>query len=262
MKGKSLRRALETSDSIRIGADLPLIQDTTELITPDVAKEMLLRNKNNRPANWQAVDKFAEIMKSGGWQLHPQGIILDRDGNIITGQTRLMAVLMSGASIYMRVSRGARPETAFVIDRGRPQSARDLSSRRTERKHSPSEASLARCISVLRGISKPTTDDIGSILTEKNTLLQALIQATKGMKKTKSILMVMGAFAFLSNEIRLVSAFADQIVAAADQLEARLLPYTAGSCWGKGAAFGMALHHAMEIVKACKTKMMESEKHA
>ena len=38
---KAMRRAAMTKDAIRISGDVPLITDTTELITPELAQEML-----------------------------------------------------------------------------------------------------------------------------------------------------------------------------------------------------------------------------
>src|SRR5678815_3587241 len=104
MKGnKAMRRALQTSDAIRVNSDVPLIVDTTELITPEVAQEMLNHNKGNRPVNWNQVEQYAAMMKAGEFKLTAQGIVLDKTGNLLTGQTRLWAVVLSNCSVYMRV---------------------------------------------------------------------------------------------------------------------------------------------------------------
>jgi hypothetical protein len=246
---KSLRRALETKAAVRINADLPEISDSTELISPEDAKEMLQRNLHNRPVNWNKVEEFAEVMRRGEWKLTLQGIILDGYGNILTGQTRLWAVIYAGVPVYLRVSRGSPPDTAFVIDRGRPQSARDLSSRRTDRKHSPTEASIARCISVLRGQSKPSVDQMAQVLMEKDAILAEIARTTVGSKKDKAMLMILAAIAELATTVKdLGSVSISRLLA--DRLESQLLPYTAQSCWGRGASFGMALKKAVDIVTA------------
>jgi hypothetical protein len=246
---RSLRRALETSDAIRVNSALPLIQDTTELITPDEAREMLKRNRSNRPINWNAVERLADIMRRGQWQLHAQGLILDKDGNILTGQTRLWAVVYSGVSVYMRVSRGSPPESAFVIDRGRPQSARDLASRRTERRHSPHESSIGRCVCVARGIPKPSIDEIAEVLTEKEDVLRSLVKETRGGDKTKGALMVLGAICHLATSPSQCIPLVRDLKALVCDFEAALMPYKAESCWGKGAAFGMAMERAIAVVR-------------
>jgi hypothetical protein len=246
---KAMKRAMTTSDALRINADVPLITDTTELITPEDAQEMLNRNQHNRPVNWNKVEEFAEIMRRGEWQFHPQGIILDPTGNIITGQTRLWAVVYAECSVYMRVSRGCPAEHASVIDRGRPQSARDLSTRKTERKHSPVEASMARCVAVLRGNNKPDTDCIAAVLVEKDAVLRRILKETAGGKKDKAMLMILGAIA---ETVTSEEEAAHRVMNArllADKLESELLPYSAASCWGRGVSFGMALRKALVMVR-------------
>lgn len=248
MKGRALRRALETSDAIRISGEIPLIVDTTEWITPAIAEEMLKRNTRNRPVNWKAVEKLAEYMNSGQFKFHAQGIILDGGGNILTGQTRLWAIVYSGKPQYMRVSRGSPSDTASLIDRGRPQSARDLSARNTDRRHSPTEASIARCVCVLTGISKPSTDDVASVLTAKDRVLQSLIGACRGTKKVKSVLMILGAICFSTDSPQDAGRISKNIEDLANRLDVALMPYKAESCWGKGASFGMALEKAKALI--------------
>ena len=135
IKGKALRRALESKDAMRINGEIPLIVDTTELITPAIAQEMLKHNKTNRPINWRKVEEYADLMAHDQWKLHSQGIIFDPDGNILTGQKRLWAVVYSGKDVLMRVSRGCPADTVRILDRGTPQTARDMASRETKRKH-------------------------------------------------------------------------------------------------------------------------------
>lgn len=248
MKGKALRRALETADCIRIAGDVPLITDKTELIGPQEAERLLKKNQRNRPINWSKVEEYAEIMQRGEWKLHPQGIILDPDGNILTGQTRLWAVVYSGVSVYLRISRGAPADTATVIDRGRPQSARDLSTRRTERKHSPLEATIARCVCVIRGTTKPSPDDIAEVIVEKSSLLSSIAKWSSGTKKSKAVLMVLGAIAEASSSLETARPLVSCSQVMADRLEIDLLPYSADKCWGRGVSFGMALKKAQAIV--------------
>lgn len=247
MKGKALRRALETKDITRVGASIPLIEDCTEFITPEIAQEMLTRNRNNRPVNWNKVEEYSKIMAKGEWKLHAQGIILDGNGNIITGQTRLWAVVYSGRGVYFRVSRGTPKDTANLIDRGRPQSARDLATRQTEKKHSPTEASMARCIAVLRGVSKPTIDQIAAILVEKQGYIATALKESAGTKKTKSVIMVLAAMCEAESD-RSIQDLSKRASYYAEKLEDRLKPHSAEECWNKGTAFGMALEQARKVI--------------
>jgi hypothetical protein len=226
-----------------------MITDTTELLSPSDAEAMLTRNQNNRPINWRKVEEYAKIMRDGGWQLTPQGIILDGEGNVLTGQTRLWGIVYSGVTVYMRVSRGSRPESASVIDRGRPQSARDLATRKTERRHSPVEASLARCVCVLRGQLKPTADEISEVLTEKSDVMKRLLRDCAGGKKEKKLLMILGAIADQSRTADEAGALTYRASILADQLEQALLPYSISGLWGRGVGFGMAMSKAHDLVQ-------------
>jgi hypothetical protein len=250
MKGKALRRALETSDVIRVGSNIPLLVDTTELVSPAMAQEMLKRNRSNRPVNWKKVEEYSTIMRRGGWELHSQGIIFDADGNLLTGQTRLWAVVYSGVNVYLRISKGNSAKSAKLIDRGRPQSARDLASRETDKKHSPVEASIARGLCALHGNLQPSLDDLAAVIANNTDIAAAILRETAGTKKTKAILMVLAAICSVSSSTQEAMSLAKTTPAFADNLERALKPQTAALCWGKGAAFGLALKHARDCVRA------------
>lgn len=248
MKGKALRRALETADALRVGASVPLITDTTELITPTVAREMLRRNTANRPINWRKVEEYASIMASGRWELHAQGIVLDTEANVLTGQKRLWAVIYADTNVYMRVSRGNPATTGRLLDRGTPQNSRDLASRGTGRKHSPTEASIARAALALTGTTRPSTDQLADAIEAHAQASEAVLAETSGTKKTRSVLMVLAAICAVAPDVLRARELAKHTSRFASALDAALAPHTAESCWGKGAAFGLAMDHARRIV--------------
>lgn len=250
MKGKALRRALQT-DAVRVNAPVPLITDTTELVTPESAKAMLQRNHHNRPINWRKVEEYAAIMRAGDWRVHGQGIMLDADDNILTGQKRLWAVIKAGVNVYFRVSRGNPANTAPLIDRGIPQSSRDLAARQTGRIHSPTEASIARAIAVLREQLKPSSDDLAAILLEFAAALAVVISASRGTKKTREVLMILAVLVVQFGEDA-GHRIAD-VPLWVDQLRVDLLPRTAAECWGHGAAFSLAMQQARRVVLASRT---------
>jgi hypothetical protein len=248
MKGKALRRALQV-DALRVNAEhVPLIVTTTELITPDVAKDMLKRNTKNRPVNWRKVEEYAAIMRAGRWRLHDQGIMLDVEGNVLTGQKRLWAIIQADVNIYMRVSRGNPADTAHIIDRGVPQSARDLAARETGRVHSPTEASLARAILALDGNLKPSGDELAAVLHDRSTQLAQALAQTRGTKKTRELLMILAVLLVEQGEAFATSI--TQVPILVDRLRAALLPRTAAECWGRGAAFSLALEQARRLVRS------------
>lgn len=246
LKGKALRRALETKDAIRVTGDVPLITDTTELITPAIAQEMLKKNKNNRPINWRKVEEYSDIMSRGEWKLHSQGIIFDETGNLLTGQKRLWAVIYSGVSVLMRVSRGCPADTVRIIDRGTPQTGKDLASRETKRKHSPSESSVCRAYLCLKGI-KSNPDVLADAMIENSETLLCLMKETKGTKKTKAVLMMLAAILAAPSGTDKAKA-ARNIDSFAAVLDRNLHPCPAEKCWGHGAAFTMAMVAAQKCL--------------
>lgn len=249
IKGKALRRALQTEDAIRLDGKIPLIVDKTELITPEIAQEMLHKNNNNRPINWKKVEEYADLMRKGEWKFHSQGIILDSYGNILTGQKRLWAIIYSGVTIPMRISRGCPSDIVRTIDRGTPQSSKDLAARETKRKHSTTEASLARAMLILSG-TKPNTDLIADMLIKKERHLALLMKETKGTKKTRAILMILAVLCFLiENDFKLKS-LSKNIEGWAKILDEKLFPSNANKCWGRGVAFILALEQAKKIVES------------
>lgn len=245
---KALRRAAELPDIIRIKGDVPLIRDLTELITPQIAQEMLKHNKANRPVNWKKVEEYADIMSKGEWKLTSQGIIFDNHGELLTGQKRLWAVIYSDTAVYMRVSRGCPADTVRMLDRGEPQSARDLAARETTRKHSPYEISIARGALLLRGIVKPSKDKLADYLIEKKVILSEILSQTKGTKKTRGVLMVLAAISLMDDisSIKLKSCNAESY---AKELDSILCPSSAEECWGRGTAFTVAMGQAKKCIE-------------
>jgi hypothetical protein len=248
MKGKALRRALQTNDLSRLHGDVPLIVDTTEWITPDLALSYLKSNKKNRVVNWGKVEEFAEAMASGKWLFHGQGIMFDQDGNLLTGQKRLWALVYSGISgIYLRVSRGNPRTVAHIIDRGAPQTARDLASRNSGRKHGPTESSIARAICALNGNMKPSADELAAVIEVHSEVTLAVLKAISGTRKTKAVLMIAAALVNKTDSPEVASDMALKIEEQAEALESRLQPHTSKGCWNHGAAFGLAMKYADEI---------------
>ena len=110
-------------------------------ITPEMASEMLERNKNNyRKISYETVRRYSEIMKRGGWRMNSESIKLDRNGNVIDGQHRLAAIVKSGMTIKTAVVYNLDADTADVLDRGRPRTLAQL----TRGELNSSEAAIAR----------------------------------------------------------------------------------------------------------------------
>ncbi len=106
---------------------------TWEKITPEIAREMLTHNHNNRRLRNTTVVAYARDMRMGEWLSNHQGIAFDEAGSLIDGQHRLAAVVISGVAICALVARGvptkidtARATTMDTIDRGAGRTIADM----------------------------------------------------------------------------------------------------------------------------------------
>ena len=91
------------------------------IISPQMAKEMLLHNKTNRKIVQGRVDFYARQMKKGEWQATPEGISFYENGDLRDGQHRLRAIVAAGIPVQMYVTTGV-PNESFIVDRGTPRS--------------------------------------------------------------------------------------------------------------------------------------------
>lgn len=100
-------------------------EPTTEwqTITPAIAAKYLLCNTHNRPLNQRKVDAYALALKEGRWTSHHQGIAFDWNNTLIDGQHRLAAIVQTGVSLRIPVSRGLDPKTQLNIDQPHRRSA-------------------------------------------------------------------------------------------------------------------------------------------
>lgn len=89
-----------------------------QTITPEIAVEWIKLNKYNRPISSSVINKYATVMRRGGWKLNGDSFRFDEDGYILDGQHRLYAILESGISIESLVVRGLSREVFTTIDRG------------------------------------------------------------------------------------------------------------------------------------------------
>ena len=95
-----------------------------ETITPALATEWLDKhNSVNRKISEPTVQSYAMDMKNGRWTLTHQGIAFDTEGNLQDGQHRLWAIVFSGITLEMMVTRGCAGRSAeqrpYPQDHGR-----------------------------------------------------------------------------------------------------------------------------------------------
>ncbi|RYZ13059.1 MAG: hypothetical protein EOO70_08830, partial [Myxococcaceae bacterium] len=102
-------------------------QATIEVFTPDLALTLLQENKGNRPVNMPAVDNLARLMTENLWRFNGDAIRIAKDGTLLDGQHRCMAVVRSQVTLPMQlIVRGLENEVQATMDQGRKRSASDV----------------------------------------------------------------------------------------------------------------------------------------
>jgi hypothetical protein len=100
------------------------IQEQT--ITPELAKEYLLKTKLNRRLSETNVNYLFIQMKQGNWMQTADCIKFGTDGSLLDGQHRLSAIVKLGEPVKMMVAEGLKPEVFTVLDTGKSRSAADV----------------------------------------------------------------------------------------------------------------------------------------
>lgn len=90
----------------------------TEEINPPLAEEYLRHHKVNRPLREKHVLRYVGMMMQNQWKLTHQGIAFDSEGNLIDGRHRLTAIVRSGVTVRMKVTRNADLDTIHLVDGG------------------------------------------------------------------------------------------------------------------------------------------------
>ena len=101
---------------------------TTEIITltPEMAKELLSKNSDNRPLSQSTVSKYTQAIKRGEWMLNGEPIIIFSNGNIASGQHRCHAVIAAGLPIQTLIVRNVDHQTFSSIDTGKSRNGADV----------------------------------------------------------------------------------------------------------------------------------------
>jgi len=94
-------------------------------VTPELARLWLAVGRFNRRVNYSAVAKYVRQINAGLWRCTHQGIAFTREGVLIDGQHRLLAVVKTGKTVQMIVFTNEPIENFAFIDCGRNRSNLD-----------------------------------------------------------------------------------------------------------------------------------------
>jgi len=93
------------------------------IVTPEMAREWLGKNHNNRPINRSRVSLLKEQIDNDTFAFTHQGIAFyGQFDELADGQHRLAAIAEGEKSVEMMVTWGLSRDTVHAIDRGRPRS--------------------------------------------------------------------------------------------------------------------------------------------
>ena len=101
------------------------IKSEIKLVSPELAKQYLLCNEQNRRIREGWVNYLAFCMRNQEWKLTHQGIAFSDNGRLLDGQHRLLAVIKSKTPARMMVSSGWDESVFSAIDNGMHRSDED-----------------------------------------------------------------------------------------------------------------------------------------
>lgn len=94
-------------------------------VSPDDARALLEQNKHNRNVNQNLVIHYARAMRDGLWNFDATPIRLAPDGELLDGQHRLLAVVVSKTTQRFSVWFNIDPATQSTMDTGRKRTFSD-----------------------------------------------------------------------------------------------------------------------------------------
>ncbi|MDG1949854.1 MAG: hypothetical protein P8J32_03480, partial [bacterium] len=83
-------------------------------------------NVYNRKVSKQNLDFLANQMRDGKWKFNGDTIVFDENGNLLDGQHRLEAVVLSKREVETNVTFGIDRETFHTIDTGKVRNSADV----------------------------------------------------------------------------------------------------------------------------------------
>ena len=94
------------------------VKTELRLVTPNVAREMLKRNRNNRRLKPSNVTKLRKEIRSNNWVFDGMPIRFDKSGNLLDGQHRLTALIKENKSLMFLIVSGIGSQAFKVMDTG------------------------------------------------------------------------------------------------------------------------------------------------
>lgn len=113
--------------------DQPQPTHSVELVTPEMAHELIGLNVRNRNLNKYLVENYANAMAAGAWNFDGAPIRISPEGVLLDGQHRLHAIIKSGTSQLFSIWRNIPEDAQNTMDTGRKRSLGDALKLRGEK---------------------------------------------------------------------------------------------------------------------------------
>lgn len=155
------------------------VRTSTQKITPDVAEMWLQDNIDNRRLRPKHVSHLARAMERGEWSLNGDAITFDRNGRLIQGQHRLLAVIESGTTIESVVVRGVGLDARDTLDQPARRTLGDILNWRGE----TSVTTLAAALGLIWKLQRNAIRLGGSLYASPQEAL-ALLEANPGIRES------------------------------------------------------------------------------
>jgi hypothetical protein len=172
-----------------------MITTKTEIITPETAARILDSNTSNRSLRENWAYELSSRMKSGQWISNGETIKIMENGDLVDGQHRLRAIILSGKPQQMIVVRGVPNNSFGTIDIGLRRSTGDtftiLGCKNSKMIACATYLYLqAKTRKALSGYEKPSIQDQEMVLNKDFDAWQRCGSAVAGLNHTKRTIVI------------------------------------------------------------------------
>lgn len=151
-------------------------------ITPKLARSLIEhRNNSNRDVTLGRVEQYAEDIRRGAWIVNGEAIKVSRDGEVLDGQHRLLAVLQADAPITSVLITGLPPEAQESMDQGRPRTFADVLKLRGEKDYNV----LAAAVRIVATYERSGIPLPGYVFSPSNQQLSASLKRNPGIRDSR-----------------------------------------------------------------------------
>lgn len=163
-------------------------------LTPALAEEMLGRNNHNRNVRTTHVKRLARTIKRGEWEFNGEAIKIAKDGSVLDGQHRIMAVIEADQSITVLVIEGLEPDTQDTMDTGRARTLADTLKLR-------GESDVTNLAAALRMLYAFEQNGLPSVVGNTNPTIRECLEVLSRHPGLRESMRYAGAHRYRSNKL-------------------------------------------------------------